>query len=164
MTAGAMLPSEAFLSHAAANRAFVEKLCAELRRHGVPFWYSARNIAGAQQWHDEIGEALGRCDWFVLMLSPESVKSKWVKHELLFALNDARYEQRIIPCMLKKCDINKLSWTLSSFQLIDFSKSFERGMRALLRVWSLGYKRPPPPPAARSASKPGHGRRPRRKQ
>ncbi len=140
--AAATLPSEAFLSHASANRTFVERLCEELRRHGVPFWYSTRNIAGAQQWHDEIGAALGRCDWFVLVLSPESVRSKWVKHELLFALNNARYEKRIIPCLFKKCDVDKLSWTLSSFQFIDFSKSFEQGMRALLRVWLLGYKAP----------------------
>jgi hypothetical protein len=131
------LPTEAFISHASENRAFVEKLCKELRNHGVPFWYSTRHIRGAQQWHDEIGEALGRCDWFILILSPQSVKSKWVKHELVFALNNSRYGGRIIPCVLKKCDINQLSWTLSSFQFVDFSSSFQRGMRNLLKVWAL---------------------------
>jgi hypothetical protein len=40
------------------------------------------NIRGAQQWHDEIGTALKRCDWFLLVLSPQSVRSMWVKHEL----------------------------------------------------------------------------------
>jgi hypothetical protein len=120
---------------------------------------TARNIAGAQQWHDEIGGALERCDWLLLVLSPNSVNSKWVKHELLFALNDARYEQRIIPCILKKCDINKLSWTLSSCQFVDFSKDFERGMRALLKVWSIGYK----PPLTPTAGKPRAKTRRRRK-
>lgn len=165
MKAGAaLLPSEAFVSHASANRAFVAKLCEELNRHGVPFWYSTRSIAGAQQWHDEIGDALGRCDWFVLVLSPESVRSKWVKHELRFALNNARYERRISPCVLRNCNINKLSWTLSSFQFIDFSGSFAHGMRALLRVWSLGYKQPPPPAAAKHANKTRRPRNPRRKK
>jgi TIR domain-containing protein len=143
-----LLPSEAFVSHSSADRAFVERLAIELQRHGVPYWYSRRNILGAQQWHDEIGQALTRCDWFVLMLSPNSVKSQWVKHELVFALNEKRYENRIIPCVVRKCDVNKLSWTLPSFQFIDFSKSFEQGVRALLKVWSIGYQ--PPPPAGRS--------------
>jgi hypothetical protein len=39
----------------------------------------------AQQWHDEIGAALRRCDWFVLVLSPHTVESIWVKRELLFS-------------------------------------------------------------------------------
>lgn len=158
----ALLPSEAFVSHASANRPFVETLCQELARHGVPFWYSTRNIAGAQQWHDEIGDALGRCDWFVLVLSPESVKSRWVKHELLFALNNSQYERRIVPCVLKKCDINRLSWTLSSFQFVDFSTSFEQGMRALLRVWSLGYK--PLAAEPKPAGKSRRSRKSRRKK
>jgi hypothetical protein len=125
----------------------VERLCSELQRHTVPYWYSKRNIAGAQQWHDEIGQALARCDWIVLVLSPASTKSKWVKHEFLYALNDARYEQRIIPCLYRKCDIKELSWTLSSFQHIDFTGDFDRGVKDLLKVWSLGYK---PAPAAKT--------------
>jgi len=151
----AKVPKEAFISHASGNRAFVEKLCRELHRHGVSYWYSTRHIRGAQQWHDEIGEALRRCDSFILILSPQSVKSKWVKHELLFALNNSRYQRRIIPCVLKKCDINQLSWTLSSYQFVDFTQSFEQGMRALLKVWSLAYRRSgTPASAARLKSKP----------
>jgi hypothetical protein len=134
----ATLPSEAFISHSSKDRAFVEKLCAELQRHGVAYWYSTRNIRGAQQWHDEIGSALRRCDWFVLILSPDSVRSRWVKHEVLFALNNSRYEKRILPCVLAECDIDHLSWTLSSFQFIDFTGPFADGMRALLRAWSFG--------------------------
>lgn len=58
-----------------------------LKRHGVPVWYSRVNIRGAQQRHDEIGAALRRCDWFAVLLSPHSVRSMWVKRELLFALS-----------------------------------------------------------------------------
>lgn len=84
------LPREVFLSQSSRNRRFAGMLAGDLRRHGVPVWYSETNIVGARQWHDEIGAALERCDWFVVVLSPASVKSRWVKQELLFALNDAR--------------------------------------------------------------------------
>jgi len=73
------VPEEIFLSHSSADRPFTTKLADVLRRHGIPVWYSDTNILGAQQWHDEIGVALGRCDWLVLVLSPSSVASKWVK-------------------------------------------------------------------------------------
>jgi hypothetical protein len=102
-------------------------------------WYSATNIQGAQQWHDEIGDALERCDWFIVMLSPQAVRSRWVKRELLFALNDARYEERIVPASLKTCDWKALSWTLGALQMVDLSPSFDEGCRRLLVLWGLGF-------------------------
>jgi len=111
-----------------------------MRRHGIPVWYSETNIVGAQEWHDEIGEALGRCDWFLLILSPDSIKSTWVKNELIFALNHHRYKKKIIPLLCKSCKYERLSWTLPGFQIIDFRESADVGYQELLRVWGVGYK------------------------
>lgn len=136
-----MIPNEVFLSHANLNRQFATAIAKLLQQHGVPVWYSRINIVGAQQWHDEIGEALQRCDWFIVILSPESVESMWVKRELVFALSERRFENRIVPLLYQSCDIKKLSWTLlPSFQLVDFTQSFEEGCRQLLRVWGIGYR------------------------
>lgn len=63
------MPTEVFLSHSSTVRDFASRLAEMLRRHGVPVWYSETNIVGARQWNDEIGEALRRCDWFVVVLS-----------------------------------------------------------------------------------------------
>jgi hypothetical protein len=111
-----------------------------LRAHELPVWYSPTEIIGAQQWHDEIGAALDRCDWFLIVLSPHGVKSEWVRREVLFALNDPRYNGRIAPLIAKKCDSRKLSWTLGALQYIDFTPSFSAGARELLRIWGKGYK------------------------
>ena len=123
---------ELFLSHASPNRRFVERLARALKERGVRFFYSKRHIVGARQWHDELGDALARCDWFVLVLSKASVKSIWVKRELLFALEASQYRDRILPVLLEKCAADKLSWTLSAFQHIDFTDSFDDGFTALL--------------------------------
>jgi hypothetical protein len=135
-----MIPRELFLSHAVLDRQFVDRLVEMLRRHGVPVWYSRTNIGGAQQWHDEIGEALRRCDWFVIVLTPNSVESMWVKRELLFALQQNRYENRIVPLLCQTCDYDRLSWVLPGFQYIDFRQDFDEGCREVLRLWGLGYQ------------------------
>ncbi len=132
-------PEEVFLSHSSRDRAFVGKLAEALINHAVPVWYSATNIMGAQQWHDEIGLALARCDWFVLVLSPNAVRSNWVKHEFTFALNEDRFEGRIVPLLHKRCDFVKLSWTIQSFQLVDFTAGFDAGCRELLKIWGRGF-------------------------
>lgn len=105
------LPHEVFLSHSSQDLAFVDVRATKMRRHGVPVWYSRTNIIGAQQWHDEIGAALQRCDWFAVVLSPESVGSMWVKREVLKALEPRRLENRIIPILFQPCDFEHLSWT-----------------------------------------------------
>ncbi len=118
-----MLPREVFLSHSDHDRDFVDELAGALQRHGVPTWYSRQRILGAAQWHDELGEALRRCDWFVVVLSPRAVGSVWVKRELLFALNERRFEGRIVPLIYQPCEIVQLSWTLPGFQAVDFTVS-----------------------------------------
>lgn len=136
-------PTELFLSHASANRSFATRLAEVVRAHHVPVWYSSTNIVGAQQWHDEIGAALARCDWFMVVLSRASVASPWVKRELLHALNDRRYQNHIVPILYRQCNWSALSWTLDAIQMIDFRHSFEEGCRALLKVWGLRYVRHP---------------------
>lgn len=133
------LPNEAFLSHSSANDKFVTDLSEVLQQYHVPFWYSKVNIRGAQQWHDEIGEALNRCDWFLLVLSPESVNSMWVKRELVYALEQNRFADKIVPILYQPCDAANLSWVLPSFQHVSFQHSFTEGCSELLRIWNIKY-------------------------
>lgn len=133
------LPKEVFLSHSSLDGPFVSAIADVLRRHGIPVWYSQINLIGAQQWHDEIGAALRRCDWLVVVLSPNSVNSTWVKREVLYSLMDHRYDERIVPLISEPCDYDQLSWTFPALQMVDFTADFEDGCRSLLRLWGLGY-------------------------
>ncbi len=136
----AALPHEIFLSHSSQDGQFTKDLAAMMRRHGLPVWYSQTNIMGAQQWQVEIGAALQRCDWFAIILSPQSVNSMWVKRELSYALQKNRFDNRIVPINYQASDFEQLSWTLSAFQMVDFTGSFHDGSRDLLRIWGLGYQ------------------------
>ncbi|WP_089729352.1 toll/interleukin-1 receptor domain-containing protein [Candidatus Thiosymbion oneisti] len=135
-----MRPSEVFLSHSDKDRAFATRICDCLIAHGIPIWYSRKSIIGARQWHDEIGAALSRCDAFVVLLSPASVESKWVKRELLFALQTDRYGNNIVPLLYKPCNYSELSWTLPQFQIVDFSSDYASRCRDLLQIWGMGYR------------------------
>ncbi len=92
---------------------------------------------GAQKWYDEIGKALADCDWFLLVLSPHAIKSKWVKHEYLYALSDDRFEGKIVPVIYKKCAWKKRFWTLQSLQWISFEQDYKIGLRDLVKIWGV---------------------------
>ncbi len=137
----ARLRPEIFLSHAHQDRAFADRLVAVLRRHGLRVWYSRTHLVGAKRWHDEIGRALDRCDWCLVILSPEAVKSDWVSREVVYALNAERYRDRIVPLLYKRCRVRRLSWVLPEYQHVDFTTDEERGFAELLRVWNVRYSR-----------------------
>jgi hypothetical protein len=134
------VPAEIFLSHSSKDRVFASRISSALTRRGIKVFYSRKNIRGAQQWHDEIGKALARCNWFLIVLSPAAVRSEWVKRELVYALQAKRYGRRIAPLLLKSCKTDKLSWTLSGFQYIDFRRNFDAGLSELLAFWAPQLK------------------------
>jgi hypothetical protein len=158
-------PKEVFLSHANADRSFLNRLIAVLRSHGISYWYSKTHLLGAQQWHDEIGRALGRCDWFLVVLSPAATKSEWVKRELVYALNEQRYTGKIVPVLLLPCNYNRLSWTLGEFQTVNFASGFDEGCRNLLKVWGRKFQEPNARAVAKSrkSKKNGVRRKPKRR-
>ena len=133
------MPTEVFVSHSHADQLFAERLVGVLRHHRIPYWYSDTHIRGAQRWHDEIGGALRRCDWFILVLSPNSVASLWVRRELVYALQQERFDGRIAPLLYRACDAEQLSWTLPQLESVDFTGSFDDGCRELLRMWNVQY-------------------------
>ena len=64
----------------------------------------------------------------------------WVKRELVYSLQQDRYEGRIAPVICKSCSPHDLSWTLAQVQMTDFRASFDEGCRGLLRIWGIGYR------------------------
>jgi hypothetical protein len=135
-------PAEVFLSHSHHDQKLLLRVAGELRRHGVSVWYSQHGIVGAQKWISEIGKALGRCDWFIVLLTPNAVKSVWVEREVTMALTDhRRYNGRIIPVLARKCRQPQFMWPLAGVQMISFTlRRFEDGIRDLLRVWGITYR------------------------
>jgi hypothetical protein len=133
-------PVEIFLSHATADRPFTDKSARTLRKHGLSVWYSRTHLVGAQQWHDEIGRALRRCDWFVVVLSKDAIQSKWVKRELMYALRSERLVAGIVPLLYRRCEVEKLSWVLPTYQIADFSRSRRAGYEQLMRIWGMSFK------------------------
>ena len=133
-------PKEVFLSHSHHDAALTKRIAAELRRHGIKIWYSEHHIGGAQQWQDEIGSALERCDWFIVLMTPAAAQSKWVRREVSVAVDDDRYEGCIVPLVVKKCEPRRINWVLATIQYIEH-KTLATTIRSLLRKWNVPYRK-----------------------
>jgi len=134
-----MIPKEVFLSHSSTNKATASAIAQTLRNHGIPVWYSPTNIMTAQLWQDQIGKALRRCDWFMVLVSSAAIGSTWVKRELSYALNHSQYDDHIIPVTIEPCDYEELSWTLGVFQMADMNNDPDTAFTQILQAWGMGF-------------------------
>ena len=133
-------PEEVFLSHSHHDAPLTKRIAAELRRHKIKAWYSEHHIAGAQKWQDEIGSALKRCDWFIVLMTPEAVESKWVRREVSIAVDDKRYDDRSVPLAVKECEPGHINWVLRTIQYIRH-RNVPTTIRTLLKLWNVPYRK-----------------------
>lgn len=90
-----------------------------LKERGANVFFGDRDISPAKNFPDVIGQAIRDCDWFIVVASNYSVKSRWVRQELSFALDQTHLEDKILPVRLDAVDITQLSWRLNDRQYVD---------------------------------------------
>ena len=130
-----------FVSHSSKDREFVEReIVSLLENHGIDTWYSTEDINTADEWHDRITSGLEACEWFLLVLSPNSIASEWVKDETHWAI-DAR-KGRIVPVVIDECDSKKLHIRLGRIQHLNFREVSGKSKSRLLAVWQKRYQGP----------------------
>jgi len=130
-----------FLSHATKNRRFAERIQRVLGDHGVDVWLAGDQIIAGQDWLEQVGNALERSDWLLVLLSPAAVKSDWVNLEVKYAIVQERFQGRIILLVYQECELRSSWWGLASVQHVDFQEDFHEGCTQLLAIWGIAYRR-----------------------
>ncbi|MBI4616537.1 MAG: TIR domain-containing protein [Planctomycetes bacterium] len=125
-----------FVSHSSADREVVEREIVELLfGHGIETWYSKADIRTADDWEKSIREGLKSCDWFLLVMTPRSQASEWVKSELHWALD--RRPGRVLPVLLEDVDPTEFDLRLGRIQHVDFRDRDHEARARLLRTWGV---------------------------
>lgn len=123
-----------FISHSSQDQAFVEReIVSLLRAHGVAYWYAPADIRVATHWERTILKGLESCDWFLLVMSPRSQESEWVKDELHWAMEEMA--GRIIPVIMEACKPSKFHIRLPRIQALDFEKGGATARQELIAIF-----------------------------
>ncbi len=93
-----------FISHAGTDDAFVKDLREALEAHQYPVWVDSRNLRGGSKLAPEIEQAIESSRHFIVVLSPSTANSRWVRREIEKALEVEKRRQadgyRVIPLLL----------------------------------------------------------------
>jgi iron(II)-dependent oxidoreductase len=103
-----------FICYARKDQEFVLQLASGLKKRGVTIWIDQWNIPAGEDWDIAIEEALYKCTVFIIVLSPQAVRSKEVRAELRTALDEGK---EILPIIYQSCRIPR---QLRLVQYIDF--------------------------------------------
>lgn len=123
-----------FVSHAAEDRQFVtEEILPLLQSAGLDYWYAPTDINVSTQWEKEILRALRECDWFLVVVSPRSAASQWVKAEVAWAMEHR--QGRVISVLQEETVLEDLHLILSTIQYADFRQDRKHG-RHQLKKWA----------------------------
>ncbi len=120
-----------FISYSHADQGFVKRLAGALHEAGEDVWWDRWEILAGDSLIDKIfEEGLSQAAAFVVVLSPESVRSKWVRQELDVAtVRKIEGVTKIIPVVIGDSEIPS---ALRALLWIDMRQNFEDGVRRII--------------------------------
>ncbi len=83
-----------FISYSTKDQEFADRLYADLQNKGVRCWFAPHDIRAGKKIHEQIDEAIRRYERLLLILSPNSMNSEWVKTEIRKARKRERTERK----------------------------------------------------------------------
>jgi hypothetical protein len=127
-----------FISYAREDMGMAKQLHNDLNRYGLDVWLDTESLLPGDRWKDKMQEAIERCNYFIALLSTQSM-NKWgfVQKELKIALEVLDLfpdpERLILPVRLDDCEIAERK--LKKHHWIDiFPKSeYQNGLKKMLQ-------------------------------
>ena len=152
---GAMEPIQfhsCFISYSTKDENFAKRLHARMVEEKLRVWFAPEDMKGGEKLHEQVDRAIQVHDRLLLVLSEDSINSKWVKDEIVRARKGEVREARrkLFPIRLvdfrtieewKHFDadlVEDLGAEIRQYFIPDFSNwkdhdSFEAGFARLLR-------------------------------
>ncbi|MCI0489761.1 MAG: toll/interleukin-1 receptor domain-containing protein, partial [Blastocatellia bacterium] len=122
-----------FISHSSKDKNFVRKLADDLKRSGFKIWLDEIELKVGDSIVQGISDGLSDSDYLILVLSQDSVNSRWVREEWNAALmNELSGSGTIVlPAMIEDVEV---PFILKQRVYADFRQDYQTGLKALLAV------------------------------
>jgi TIR domain/Pentapeptide repeats (8 copies) len=104
-----------FISHSTKDEEFAKRLHARMRKAGLRVWFAQEDMKGGDYFSEQIERAIQLHDRLLLVLSKDSIQSKWVEREIRKARKAERLEKRRKLFPIRLVDMK----TLRAWECLD---------------------------------------------
>ena len=105
-----------FLSYSLTDKEYVSRLCNLLSRRRNSYVFSPEFLSAGEDFASRIKDEIARCDIFVVLLSSNSVNSKWILSELGAAW---ALDKLIIPVVTEGDIVNRIPLDLKDLRSVE---------------------------------------------
>lgn len=132
---------DVFISYAREDMSHARRLFDVLRQRGVEAWLDIEMLLPGQKWRSTIQEVIRKCEYFIAILSRQSLSKKgYVQKELkvAFEVLDEFPENEIfvIPVRIEDCDIS--DQRLKDLHYVNLFPEYEPGLSKILVALGRG--------------------------
>jgi tetratricopeptide (TPR) repeat protein len=123
-----------FVSYNHNDKDFVHRLAGDLRSRGITIWWDEWEIKAGDSIIERVSEGIDYSSYLAVVLSQNSITSRWVQHELNSALMrqlSADRNIKVLPLIIDDCSVPVF---LSPIKWIDFRKGYEPGLNQILQA------------------------------
>ena len=118
-----------FMSYGREDTVKQRRIVRELRERGINLWVDVENLTpGTPTWEREIEKAIRASTGIIVLLSPESNNSEWVRREISFG---EQHRKRIFPVLIEGDDDTSTPLRLANHQRVDLRTEFNAGLDEL---------------------------------
>jgi hypothetical protein len=119
-----------FISHTTADKPFVRRLSARLGKSQFQVWFDEHDLIAGDPLPERVGKALQAAKVILVVVSKESVASKWLRYELNVATDRMiKGECRVIPVVI---DETPLPAEVIGLLYADCRKGLAQGLPSIL--------------------------------
>lgn len=119
-----------FISYSTKDDKFVDLFLEKLSKYHIRCWIDKKEINAGQRLNSKIAQGISEASHYLVIISKNSVDSKWVKKEMIFA--DMK-EKPIIPIIYEDVDIPlDLELIMGDSHRIFFRDLFESQIKSIL--------------------------------
>jgi hypothetical protein len=124
--------AQLFLSHSSLDKPFALRIGIDLLNNDVPVWLDSWEMGPGNSLLEKIYHGIGKSDCLAVLLSPQSVESRWVKRELVAALTkeDEEGRQIVLPIKIASCSV---PLEIGDRIYADLSESYHSNLENLVR-------------------------------
>ena len=124
-----------FMSYSRRDEESMRFIAKFLRAHGFKVWVdNEKLIPGTPVWEEEVEKAIRGTSAVVVLLSPDSKKSDWVRRETSLA---DQHQKRVFPVLVSGDENSSITLRLINRQYVDIRENKEIGLNSLSAALSF---------------------------
>jgi hypothetical protein len=129
-----------FVSHhrSPTEDAFTNRLVADLQTAGADVWLDTERIPSGD-FVSKINEGLAGRQWLVLVMTPDAIKSTWVRAEVNAAISQVNAGRMlgVIPVVAMACDESDIPLLWANLQRYDATRDYQAAVAGLLHAFGV---------------------------